>query len=188
MSSQLSRGLKEGIRPLFFAPAGPQEEPEDDTMTGRDLPIDAGTESLLCGRLAALGLELCHADWAPGRGRAMLTLFIDRPGGVTLDDCEAASREASVVLDPLEENLPEYVLEVSSPGLDRPLWTLADCGRFQGSRVTVRLERKIEGTAKLKGILEDVRGDSLTVLDEDRQRRYTVRFGDVRIARLVPEL
>ncbi len=54
--------------------------------------------------------------------------------------------------------------------------------------MTVRLEQKVEGTAKLKGILEDVRGDALTVLDEDQHRRYTVRFGDVRIARLVPEL
>lgn len=156
-------------------------------MAGKSLPIDAGTESLLRGRLEALGLELCHLAWTPGR-RAVLTLFIDRPGGVTLDDCEAASREASAVLDPLEEGLPAYVLEVSSPGLDRPLWTLADCVRFAGRRVVVRLERTVEGTAKLKGILEEVRGDSLTVLDEDRKRRYTVRFGDVRIARIVPEL
>ncbi|MBK9062111.1 MAG: ribosome maturation factor RimP [Acidobacteria bacterium] len=157
-------------------------------MTGKNLPIEAGTESLLSARLEALGLELCHADWNPGRGRATLTLFIDRPGGVTLEDCEAASREASEVLDPLEESLPEYVLEVSSPGLDRPLWKLADCEKFKGRRVAVRLERKVDGAAKLKGILEDVREDSLTVLDEDQKRRYTVRFGDVRIARLVPEL
>lgn len=157
-------------------------------MTGKSLPIDAGTESLLRGRLEALGLELCHVDWTAGRGRATMTLFIDTPGGVTLDDCEAASREASAVLDPLEESLPAYVLEVSSPGLDRPLWTLADCERFTGRRVSVRLERKTEGTAKLKGILEAVRGDSLTVLDEDQKRRYTVRFGDVRIVRLVPDL
>jgi ribosome maturation factor RimP len=157
-------------------------------MTQKGLPIDAGTESLLRGRLEALGLELCHADWAQGRGRATLTLFIDRPGGVTLDDCEAASREASAVLDPLEESLPAYVLEVSSPGLDRRLWTPADCLKFKGRRVTVRLERKVDGAANLKGILEEVREDSLTVLDEDRKRRYTVRFGDVRIARLVPEL
>ena len=162
-------------------------------MTERSLPIDAGTESLLRGRLEALGLELCHADWAgpragAGRGRATLTLFIDRPRGVTLEDCEAASHAASEVLDPLEDRLPEYVLEVSSPGLDRPLWTLADCARFRGRRVTVRLERKVDGAGKLKGILEEVGEDSLTVLDEDQKRRYTVRFGDVRIARLVPEL
>ena len=156
-------------------------------MIGTNLPFGAETAGLLSGRLEALGLELCHADWLPGR-RATLTLFIDRPGGVTLDDCETASREASAVLDPLEEALPPYVLEVSSPGLDRPLWTLADCERYRGRRVSVRLLRKVDGTTKLKGVLESVSSDALTVLDEDQHRRYTVRFGDVRIARLVPEL
>jgi ribosome maturation factor RimP len=52
----------------------------------------------------------------------------------------------------------------------------------------VRLAAKIEGTSKLKGVLETVDGERLTVLDEDRHRRYTVRFGDVKLARLVPEL
>ena len=183
MSPQLSRGLKEGIGPLFFG----SNERHGDDLIGKNLPFDAGTASLLSGRLEALGLELCHADWAPGR-RATLTLFVDRPGGVTLDDCEAASREVSAVLDPLEESLPPYVLEVSSPGLDRRLWSLADCVRFKGRRVSVRLERKVEGTGHLKGVLEDVSGDALTVLDEDQHRRYTVRFGDVRMARLVPDL
>ena len=138
-------------------------------------------------RIAGLGLELCHVEWKKG-SRATLTLTVDKPAGVTLEDCEAASRAASEILDPLEEQLPKYALEVSSPGLDRPLWTLADCARFRGRRVTVRLAGKVEGTARLKGVLEDVRGDALTVLDEDQHRRYTVRFGDVRLARLVPEL
>ena len=113
---------------------------------------------------------------------------MDKPAGVTLEDCEIASRSASEVLDPLEEKLPNYTLEVSSPGLDRPLWTLADCARFRGRRVAVQLVRKLDGAARLKGVLEDVQGDTLTVLDEDQHRRYTARFGDVRLARLVPEL
>jgi ribosome maturation factor RimP len=132
-------------------------------------------------------LELCHVEWKKG-SRATLTLTVDKPAGVTLQDCEAASHAASEVLDPLEELLPKYALEVSSPGLDRPLWTLGDCCRFRGRRVTVRLAAAVEGTAHLRGVLEDVQGDALTVLDEDQHRRYTVRFGDVRLARLVPEL
>jgi ribosome maturation factor RimP len=142
---------------------------------------------LIARRLRTLGVELCHAGWSPGR-RGTLTLTIDRPGGVTLEDCEAASRAASEILDPLEASLPAYVLEVASPGLDRPLFSLADCERFRGHRVMVRLAAKIEGTSKLKGVLETVDGERLTVLDEDRHRRYTVRFGDVKLARLVPEL
>jgi ribosome maturation factor RimP len=150
------------------------------------LPFDDLTADLLRARIAALGLELCHMDWKKG-SRATLTLTVDKPAGVTLEDCETASRAASEILDPLGERLPRYALEVSSPGLDRPLWTLEDCARFRGRRVAMRLASKVEGAARLKGILEDVRGDALTVLDEDQHRRYTVRFGDVRLARLVPE-
>ena len=150
------------------------------------LPIDDVAADLLRARVAACGLELCHIEWKRG-ARATLTLYVDKPGGVTLEDCETASRAASEMLDPLEEHLTNYALEVSSPGLDRPLWTLADCARFRGRRVTVRLAARVEGIARLKGVLEDVQGDALTVLDEDQHRRYTVRFGDVRLARLVPE-
>jgi ribosome maturation factor RimP len=156
-------------------------------MSQTALPFDDVTADLLRARVAALGLELCHVEWKKG-SRATLTLTVDKPAGVTLEDCEAASRAASEILDPLEEHLPKYALEVSSPGLDRPLWTLADCARFRGRRVAVRLASRVEGTALLKGVLEDVQGDAVTVLDEDQHRRYTVRFGDVRLARLVPEL
>lgn len=151
------------------------------------LPFDDGTADLIRQRIAAFGLDLCHVEWKPG-ARATLTLYVDKPAGVTLEDCEIASRSASEILDPLEEKLPNYALEVSSPGLDRPLWTLADCVRFRGRRVAVQLVRKVDGAARLKGVLEDVQGDTLTVLDEDQHRRYTARFGDVRLARLVPEL
>lgn len=136
--------------------------------------------------LSALGLELCHVDWAPGR-RGRLLLTIDGPGGVSLDDCERASHAASAVLDPLEEMLPSYVLEVASPGLDRPLRTPADCARFVGRRVDVRMQRPVDGTGRMKGRLVSVSGEALTILDEERKRRYTVEFGDVRSARLVPE-
>jgi ribosome maturation factor RimP len=155
-------------------------------MNQAALPFDDVVADLLRVRVTALGLELCHVEWKKG-SRATLALTVDKPGGVTLEDCETVSRAASEILDPLEEQLPEYTLEVSSPGLDRPLWTLDDCARFRGRRVTVRLATKVDGAARLKGVLEDVRGDALTVLDEDQHRRYTVRFGDVRLARLVPE-
>lgn len=151
------------------------------------LPFDGGTADLIRERIAAFGLDLCHMEWKPG-ARATLTLYVDKAAGVTLRDCEAASRAASEILDPLEEKLPNYSLEVSSPGLDRPLWSLDDCRRFRGRRVAVQLARKVDGAARLKGVLEDVQGDTLTVLDEDQHRRYTARFGDVRLARLVPEI
>ena len=156
-------------------------------MTAK-LPFGEETRERLVAAIAPLGIEVCHLDWRSGANRGVLVLTIDRPGGVTLDDCEAASRAAESVLDATPELETAYSLEVASPGLDRPLWTLADCARFVGKRVTVRLVAKIEGTAKLKGTLEKLEGDVLTVLDENSARRYTVRFDDVKLARLVPEL
>ena len=135
------------------------------------------------------GLELYHISWKPGTKQGVLTLTIDKEGGVSMADCEVASRAASELLDAEGADVPpaEYSLEVESPGLDRPLWTLDDCRRFAGQRVTVRLNRKVDGAGRLKGILESVQEDTVTVLDEDQNRRYTVRFDDVKHARLVPE-
>jgi ribosome maturation factor RimP len=135
------------------------------------------------------GLELCHVAWKAGAKQGVLTLTIDKEGGVSMADCEVASRAASELLDAEGAEVPpiEYSLEVESPGLDRPLWTLDDCRRFTGRRVAVRLNRKVDGAGRLKGVLESVDTDTLTVLDEDQNRRYTVRFDDVKLARLVPE-
>jgi ribosome maturation factor RimP len=149
-------------------------------------PLPGDVVEAIRRALSALGLELCHIDWTPGR-RGRLLLTIDCPGGVSLDDCERASHAASAVLDPLEEMLPSYVLEVASPGLDRPLRTPAECARFVGRRLDVRMQRPVEGTGRVRGPLESVSGDALTILDEERKRRYTVEFVDVRSARLVPE-
>src|SRR5262245_23759983 len=96
------------------------------------LPFGEKISASLGDAVGALGLELCHVDWKPGRSRGVLTLFIDRDGGVTLEDCERASHTASALLDAVPELDAPYSLEVSSPGLDRPLWTLQDCARFEG--------------------------------------------------------
>lgn len=150
------------------------------------LPFAPGVEARISDRVRELGLSLCHIGWRPGRRRGVLTLTIDSPSGVTLDDCEKASRATEELLDELDAVAVAYVLEVESPGIDRPLWSVADCERFRGSRVRVELRGPVEGTSRLKGILEGVEGDLLTVLEEDKKRRYTVRFGDVKRARLVP--
>lgn len=151
-------------------------------------PIAEPTLAEISARLVGLGLSLCHVDWIPGRSRGRLILYIDRDGGVTLSDCEDASREVSAILDASDEIKGAYNLEVSSPGLDRPLWSLDDCRRFKGRRVRVSTEVPVDGARNMKGTLEDVDGDALVLVDEDRRRRYTVRFGDVKVARLIPEL
>ena len=152
-----------------------------------EIPIGAETLGRIREALAGRGLELCHVGWVPGARKGRLTLTIDRPEGVTLDDCEAASHLADELLESVDEIAGAYLLEVESPGLDRPLWTLDDCRRFAGRRVRVATNEPVDGAKRLKGPLEAVEGDLLTVMDEDRKRRYTVRFGDVKVVRLVPE-
>lgn len=167
---------------------------ESGNETGAKAPLAAsplGPDEIvrMAEALRPLGLELYHVDFRRGRKTPVVTVTIDSPAGVTLDDCERTSRALDALMDELLGSLPgAYILEVESPGLDRPLHTVAQCLRFTGRRVTVRLHRKVEGTGKLKGVLEKVDGDELTVLDEDQHRRYTVRFGDVKLARLIPEI
>jgi len=157
------------------------------TAVSPAVPIGAETLGRIREALAGRGIELCHVGWVPGARRGRLTLTIDREGGVTLDDCETVSRLADEVLEAGDEIPVAYLLEVESPGLDRPLWTLDDCRRFAGRRVRVATHVPVDGAKRLKGPLESVEGEALIVMDEDRKRRYTVRFGDVKVVRLIPE-
>lgn len=91
--------------------------------------------------LRQCGVELYDLSWHGGAGRAVLRLLIDRPGGVTLDDCERVSNAVSAVLDafdPVGENSGAYLLEVSSPGAERPLRRASDWESSLGMRVNVR--------------------------------------------------
>ncbi len=172
---------------LFHWRRQANHKPTNGDVVRSDIPISAETLGRIREALAGRGLELCHAGWVPGARKGKLTLTIDREGGVNLDDCETASRLADEILDAGEEIPGAYLLEVESPGLDRPLWTLDDCRRFAGNRVRVAMNVPVDGAKRLKGPLEAIEGDSLIVMDEDRKRRYTVRFGDVKVVRLIPE-
>jgi ribosome maturation factor RimP len=152
------------------------------------LPFSDEIAERIRALLSERGIELCHIDWNEGKRRGLLSMTIDREGGVTLDDCEKATRAVEEFLDALPELDRAYTLEVASPGLDRVLYSLDDCRRFRGRRVRLQLQRRVEGAARMKGTLESVDGNALTILDEDQKRRYTVRFDEVKVARLVPEL
>lgn len=147
------------------------------------------------------GCRLLAVETA-GAGRAtVLRLVLERRdgGAVTVDDCEAVSREASAVLDAADEIAHRYTLEVSSAGLDRKLYTVEDAQRFLGRRVRVKTDEPVVPTAvsgaagrppvlsparNFVGRLEAVDGDRLTVVDELEHKTYNVRFGDIRLARL----
>ena len=143
---------------------------------------------LLEPELAALGYELVELEFHPARGRALLRLYIDRAapeGAVTVDDCEAASRRVSAVLDAADPIASGYTLEVSSPGLDRPLRTRAHFARFTGRRVRVESLLPRAGRRRWTGRLAAV-GESSVRLEVDGQP-VELGLSEIKTARLVPE-
>jgi len=119
--------------------------------------------------LEKLGLELVNLDYRSGR-RAHLCLYIDKPGGVTLDDCETVSRLISDLLDAYDPIPRSYTLEVSSPGVERPLTKEKDFDRFQGEAVKIYTSELFGGRKKFNGILEGVRDSCVAIKLEEGER------------------
>ncbi len=133
--------------------------------------------------VTGMGFELVDAR-ATGGGR-FLAIFIDRPGGITVDDCAEVSRQLSRVFE--VEGIDYERLEVSSPGLDRPLRKPADFERFAGSRVDVRMRAPdATGRKRFTGLLKSAR-DGIAVVEVDG-REVALNVSDMDRARLVPEL
>ena len=135
--------------------------------------------------LAQLGFELVDLELAAGRSHAQLRVFIDRPDGVVIEDCERVSKELSALLDVSDPIPTAYTLEVSSPGLDRVLRTPAHFERFVGSRVHVELIAPKAGRRRYTGALRQTDGDAVTLEVDGVMERLA--FADIGRARLVPE-
>jgi ribosome maturation factor RimP len=124
------------------------------------------------------GLELVHWETVGPRNHFVLRLFIDKPGGVTLGDCERVSNQVGVLFD-VEDLIPNpYTLEVSSPGIERGLYKLADYERFTGSRVKLRTAAPINGQRNFKGKLLGISGD-LVSLEADTAGRIDIPFEQI---------
>ena len=116
-----------------------------------------------------LGLELWDVEYGKEAGQWVLRVYIDREGGVGLDDCEAFSRAFDPILDE-EDPVPEsYVFEVSSAGAERVLKRPADFARFAGSFVEVRLYRPVDGAKVHTGTLRDYREGDVTIVSGERE-------------------
>jgi ribosome maturation factor RimP len=152
----------------------------------------------------SLGLEVVEIELRGGGKARMLRIFIDKPSGVTHEDCANLSREVSTILD-VEDAVPggSYVLEVSSPGLDRKLSRPSDFERFQGSRVKLTTRDPVNGNRHFEGRLEHFESGRLILdLAEARRKfrprreageapaphRLEIDLANVEKANLVPEI
>ena len=161
-------------------------------MTPTDPALQRSLEELLDPICRAHGVELVDVRYLSEGGGAVVRVVIDRevPGlevgsGVSLEDCTAVSRDASTALDVHDDLLPPraYRLEVSSPGLERPLVKLEDFSRFAGREIRVRIRTPIEQRRRFQGILRGVVGRSIEV-DQDG-RVYIIPHDDIARANLV---
>ncbi len=159
-------------------------------MTDKASQISA----LLAPTVTSLGLELLGVEYLPSPGGAVLRLYIDLPatgeGGeppraVGIEDCEAVSREVSAQLDVEDPISGNYTLEVSSPGLDRPLFNAAQFQRFAGESAKVVLKLPQDGRRRLQGRIAKVAGDTVTF--ELDGGEFVVSVDNIEKARLVPD-
>jgi ribosome maturation factor RimP len=144
--------------------------------------ILARAKELLEPMCEAEGVELVHIEYQrEARGR-ILRLYIDRPGGVTLDDCVDISRQSSDLLDVYLDGIGPYRLEVSSPGPNRPLGKKIDYEKFKGNRVKIVTAQPLNGQKNFTGILLGI-SEGMVALSID-DRTVTIPFNDISRARL----
>ena len=113
--------------------------------------------------LSEKGYELLEVEYARENAAWVLRLFIDKPGGVTLDDCQSASHAASALLDAADFVEGHYMLEMSSPGFDRPLRKAKDFERFAGERVRISAQTPVAGRRQFKGVLCGIQDGMISV-------------------------
>jgi ribosome maturation factor RimP len=119
------------------------------------------------------GLELVHAELAGPEGHPIVRVFIDKPGGVTHEDCSAVSLHLGTVLDVEDFIHSAYTLEVSSPGIERGLYKRADYERFAGSKAKIKVREPVNGQRNFRGLIVGVE-DSDVIFDDRTSGR--VRF------------
>ena len=135
--------------------------------------------------VVSMGYELIEIEYHPNPNYGVLRLYIDKDSGVEVDDCSAVSRQISAILD-VEDPVPgKFNLEVSSPGMDRPLRRLEDFQRFIGQEAKIKTGIPFEGQRNFKGYLSGVEDDLVIIKCESKEVRLPITAIDK--ARLVPD-
>lgn len=145
-------------------------------------------EQIIESLLESTPYELVMCELAKAGKAWTVRVYIDKEGGITIDDCTTVTH---TLLDTFEENDPlemEYNIEVSSPGVDRPLVKLADFQRFLSNRVYVKLHAPVDGLKVFTGNLAACEEEEITVENEEDGRSYSFHFGDIAKATLKPIL
>jgi len=138
--------------------------------------------TIVSSAVSALDYELVGCEFISQGRHSVLRIYIDSKDGINVDDCAKVSRQVSAVLDVEEPISSRYTLEVSSPGIERPLFTLEQCEEFIGNEVDVKLRTPLDGRRNFKGSLDKIEQECLIVVVDDEA--FTLPFSEIEKANL----
>ena len=141
-------------------------------------------QALLAPVVEALGYECWGVEFISQGRHSLLRIYIDHADGVLVEDCEKVSRQVSGVLDVEDPITNEYTLEVSSPGMDRPLFTLEQFAKHAGELVKIKLRSPYEGRRNFQGPLRGVEEQDVVVLVDDHE--YLLPIDLIDKANIIP--
>ncbi|MDG1819771.1 MAG: ribosome maturation factor RimP [Porticoccaceae bacterium] len=135
---------------------------------------DSKLRELLKPVVEALNCELWGLELQSGGKRKLLRIYIDSEDGIGVEDCERVSRQSSSILDVEDVISGEYVLEVSSPGMDRPLYELAQYEKYKGEDISLKLRFPYDGRRNFKGRLGGIDGDEIVLVVADTEYLFPI--------------
>ena len=136
--------------------------------------------------IESMGYEFVGVEFNAGGGHGTLRVYIDREQGVSLDDCASISHQLSGILDVEEPIKQAYDLEISSPGIDRPLFKIADFEKFRGRTAKIKMALGVQGRKNFKGQLVSVADSKWVVIEVDGEQ-FDLPYADIAKANLVGE-
>ena len=151
--------------------------------TKNETAIIKQIESLVEPLCDSEGLELVHIEYQREAGGRVLRLYIDRPAGVSIDDCANVSRQLNDLLDVNLDDIGPYTLEVTSPGPERPLSKLKDYERFKGRKAKLKTRQPIDAQKNFSGTIIGTSAQQITL--SSNEKTVVIPFGQIAKARLV---
>lgn len=145
----------------------------------------AQLDQLIRPVVEGLDYQLWGVEYLSQGKNTVLRIYIDHENGIDVDDCAKVSRQVSGVLDVEDPISVEYTLEVSSPGMARPLFELAQFAQFAGHKVQVKLRAPFEGRRNFTGLLKGIEGDEVVVIVDEHE--YLLPIDSIDKANIVPQ-
>tara|TARA_R110001583_G_scaffold26533_7_gene95525 strand:+ start:567 stop:1025 length:459 start_codon:yes stop_codon:yes gene_type:complete len=140
---------------------------------------------MLAPSVEDLGYELVGIEYVRAGKHSTLRVYIDQEEGILVDDCAAVSRQVSAIMDVEDPITNEYTLEVSSPGMERPLFNASQYAAFIGEEVKIQLRMPIQNRRRWKGVISSVDGEIISVAVENKEERFAL--SNIQKANIVPK-